>query len=207
MADKDENTKVDTDTDADEDDLTDEEATALLDKNKSKEDDEDDDPEGADQLGPAGKKALERMKADRRAARSERNQLKAELDKVNAKLKAYDDKDLSESQRLQKERDELREELGKEKSARQRREAAEEYAPDDAETKLIRAAAKWINGETDEELKASAEEFYSLFADRTPKKDVPGKPKVKMRGGGSSSDDDDEETDPRKLAEMIGRPR
>lgn len=178
---------------------------------KKVEEDDDDDPDGADQLGEAGKKALERMKADRRAARTERNQLKVELEQVNAKLKAHDDKDLSETQRLQKERDELKADLGKERSARQRREAAEEYAPDEADTKLIRAAAKWINGETDAELKASAEEFYNLFSERTPAKQqgngLPGKPKEKLRGGGRSSDGDDEEDDPQKLADMIGRAR
>jgi hypothetical protein len=179
---------------------------------KKVEDDDDDDPEGADQLGEAGKKALERMKADRRAARTERNELKKQLDETNAKLKTHADKDLSESQRLQKERDELRAELGKERSVRQRREAAEEYAPDDADTKLIRAAAKWINGETDAELEASAKEFYSLFSERAPAKQngngLPGKPKERLRGGGRSSDGDDDETDdPRKLAEKIGRSR
>lgn len=208
MADKDEtDTKTDEKPDLDLDKIDDEANKLLNDEGgKKKDDDDEDDPEGADQLGDAGKRALERMKAGRSAAREERDQIKKEYDRVQAELKKHSDKDKSETQRLQEERDELKKALDSERTTRQKREAAEEYAPDDAPTKLIRAAGNYITGTTDEELKASAEQFYALFADRpSTKKEQVGPPKEKLRGGGNSTDDEPDETDPRKLAAMIRR--
>lgn len=171
-------------------------------------DDDDDDPEGADQLGDKGKKALDAMKARARARREERDQLKTELDRVNGELRKHSDKDKSELQRAIEERDALKAELGKVASAQKRRDAAEDYAPDGAEPALIRAASKYINGDTEAELKAAAEEFYSLVRPSSPKTPVPGKPKEGLRGGGNPPDPtEDNETNPTKLAARFPRAR
>lgn len=187
-------------------DLNDDEAAKLL-KGAVDEDDDEDDPEGADQLGDAGKRALERIKVGRREARERSAKAEKDLAAARKKISDYEGKNKSVQERLQQELDDAKSELTKERSTRQRREAAEEHAPDEADPKLIRAAAEWIKGDTEEELQKSAEKFYGLFATAQPKKVIPGKPREKLRGGGSSSDEDEEEMDPRKLADMIGRAR
>lgn len=208
MADKDENTKPDHDTDDSDDD--DDEAARLLADAVANDDSGDDDDDDDKPLSEAGQRALERIKAGRREQRTARLAAEKELADARKKIADYEGKDQTVQERLQRELEEAKSELGQERSTRQKREAAEEHAPDDADNKLIRAAAKWINGTTDEELKASAEEFYGLFASvggSGTKRDLPpGKPKPKLRGGGSSSDDDDDEMDPRKLAAMVRRP-
>lgn len=211
MAAQDENTKPDHDVDDSDDD--DDEAARLLAAAQGQNDNNDDDDNDDDKpLTPAGERALQRIKEGRREALARSKAAEKELADARKKIAEYEGKDKSVQERLQKELEDAKAELGKERSSRQKREAAEEYAPDDADNKLIRAAAKWINGSTDEELKASAEEFYSLFSTVSgssagPKRDLPpGKPKAKLRGGGQSSDDDDDEDDPRKLAARIPRP-
>lgn len=170
--------------------------------------DDDDDPEGSEYLGDPGKKALTSLKERNRAIREERDRYKAEFDRVNGELRKHSDKDKSELQRAIEERDALKTELGKVASAQKRRDAAEDYAPDGAEPALIRAASKYINGDTEAELKAAAEEFYSLVRPSSPKTPVPGKPKEGLRGGGNPPDPtEDNETDPAKLAARIPRAR
>lgn len=208
MADKDENTKPDPNADEDLDDDDAEAAKLLADAAKDDTDDSEDDDDDDDKpLSAAGQRALDRIKAGRREQRTARLAAEKELADARKKIADYEGKDKSVQERLQEELDAAKSDLNSERSARQKREAAEEHAPDEADNKLIRAAAKWISGTTDEELKASAEEFYSLFETPAPvtKKDLPGKPKPRLRGGGSSSDEDEDETDPRKIAAMINR--
>lgn len=49
-------------------------------------DDQDPDPEGADQLGDAGKKALDRMKAERREARRKVRELEEQVARLTAQI-------------------------------------------------------------------------------------------------------------------------
>lgn len=58
--------------------------------------DDDPDPEGADQLGDAGKKALERMKAERAAARKEASDAKKAAADALKRVQEYEDRDKSE---------------------------------------------------------------------------------------------------------------
>lgn len=205
MADKEEH-------DTDEfDGASEEDVNSLLDKPKDNVGgkDEDSDPEGADQLGDAGKRALERIKEDRRAAREERDKIRAELQKAQDELRKHSDKDKSETQRLQEERDQLKAELTKATSAMRRREFAEEYAPEHATPAQIRAVAKRLAGDTDAELEADAKELYALIAPEPAggkQQPVPSKPRERLRGGGDP-DEGSEETDPSKLAALVSRRR
>lgn len=192
------------------DGITDEDAKRLLEKPEDKSNDgkkdEDDDPDGADKLGEPGKRALERIKEDRRAAREERDRIRAELEKAQAELRKHSDKDKSDTQRLTEERDQLKAELGKATSAMKRRELAEDLAPDHATPAQIRQVAKRLRGDTDDELKADAEELYALIAPEptSSKPPVSSKPKERLRGGGDP-DEGPDETDPAKLAALVQR--
>ncbi len=130
--------------------------------------------EGADHLGDPGKKALDAMKAQRKAALDE---LKA----AHAKLKEYEDRDKTEAQRTAE------------------RLAAAEQTAADATARLLRlevgaekgltpAQARRLVGTTREELEADADELLASFPATqarppTPKPDpsqgpkAPGAPK------------------------------
>lgn len=187
------------------DGISEDDAKRLLDKPDDKPAENNDDPEGADQLGDAGRKALDSIKEQRRAAREERDKVKAELAKVQEELRKHSDKDKSDVDRLTEERDRLKAELGTVSSSVKRRDAAEEYAPDHVTAAQIRAVAKRLTGNTDDELKADAEELYALIAPAPPTTPVAGRPRERLRGGGDPSTTPDE-TDPRKLAALIRRP-
>lgn len=62
---------------------------------------DDADPPGADKLGDAGKKALDAMKAERKAARDEANEWKRKLEELQAKI---DGKEAEHAARLERER-------------------------------------------------------------------------------------------------------
>lgn len=61
----------------------------------------DPDPEGADQLGDAGKKALDRMKADKAAARREAAAEKKRADDLARKVEEFEDRDKTELEKAQ----------------------------------------------------------------------------------------------------------
>jgi len=191
-------------------DIDDDEAQKLL---ADAVDEDDDDPAGADQLGDAGKRALDAIKEQRKAARTERDKYKTELAEARAKLQQHDDKDKTEAQRLQEAADSYKTRAERAEAVAKRREIAEESAPDHATIAQIKAVAKRLTGESDEDLEKDAEELFALIApapaggDNKPTKtQQPGKPKANLRGGGDPSDGDDE-TDPRKLAALIPRNR
>jgi hypothetical protein len=173
-------------------------------------DDSEDDDEDDERLGESGRRALEAMKEQRKAARTARDKARQEADELRRKLAKYEGEKKSELQRLIDERDALKEQLGQVSSAAKRRDVAEEFAPEHATAKQIRLVSKYITGSTDEELEASAEELFAQFAPappETPKARTPARPKERLRTGKSDPEDDDEESDPRKLAEMIRRGR
>lgn len=190
-------------------DIDDADAQALL---ADAVDDDDDDPEGADKLGDAGKRALDAIKEQRKNARIERDKAKAEAEDMRAKLAKYEDKDKTETQRLQEAADSFKSRAEKAEALHKRREIAEEQAPDHATVAQIRAVAKRLSGESDDELEADAKELFGLIAPEPsgggtpPKNTPPSKPKASLRGGGDP-DSGDDETDPRKLAALIPRNR
>jgi alanyl-tRNA synthetase len=183
-------------------DLSDAEAEQLLNADDDSDQDSNNkateqEPSDAEQLGDAGKKALDRMKADKRAA----ERRAADLEK---RLKQHEDKGKSELQRLIEERDTLKGELGKVSSAAKRRDIAEEFAPDHATHKQIRLVAKYLAGADDEELQASAAELFAQFAPEKQAPKTPSRPKERLKGG-AEPEDEPEETDGRKIAAKIPR--
>lgn len=170
-------------------------------------DDGDDDkskkPADKDNLGDAGKKALDAMKRERNAAR------KALAD-VQAKLKSYEDKGKTETERLAEAAEEAKSRASKAEETHRRLATAMDRAPEGATLAQIKAVAKRLSGDTEEELEADADELFALLApksdpDEDRKKPPAGRPKERLRGGGDPNDEP-EEMDPRKLAELIGRP-
>lgn len=73
---------------------------------------------------------------------------------------------------------------------------------------LTPAQAKRLVGSTKEELLADADELLASFAPKTsePERKIPEVPREMLRGGGEPTDPP-EETDPRKIADLIPRPR
>lgn len=159
------------------------------------------DDDGAADLGDAGKRALDAMKRERNAARDEAKELRG-------KVKSFEDKDKSESQRLSEAADDAKTRAGKAEQGYKRLQTAMDRAPEGATLSQIKAVAKRLHGESDEELEADADELFALLApsqSTSGKKPPAGKPKERLRGGGDP-DEEPEETDPRKLAALIGRP-
>jgi hypothetical protein len=167
----------------------------------------------AKQLGDAGKRALDAMKRDRAAARRE-------LAEARAKLAEFEDKDKTDTERLSGAASAATARAEKAEVGLRKIQTAMDRAPEHATLAQIRAVAKRLSGESDEELESDADELFGLFvapADTSTKdaggKDddtttarptVPQRPREKLRGGGDP-DEEPEETDPRKLADLIGR--
>lgn len=161
------------------------------------------DDRDAEQLGDAGKRALDRMKAARKAAEKQSAELKARLDK-------YENANKSELQRLTEERDQLRDTSTKAVSKAKALEIALEAAPDHASLAQVRAVAKRVRGENDDELEADATELFELLAPAPDEKSVKvagSRPQPRLKGGTADPDEDPEETDPRKLAALLPRRR
>ena len=198
MADQqnDQNTDVDT---SELDGIDDHEAEQLLANAVASDSGGDDDDRDADQLGDAGKRALDRMKSARKAAEKKAAELEAELSK-------YRDANKSELQRLQEERDKLREELPKASHKAKALEIALDAAPEHATLAHVRAVAKRLRGENDEELLADAEELFEFVAPKAGAR-TPQRPKERLKGGTAEPDEEPEETDPRKLAALLPRRR
>jgi hypothetical protein len=125
-----------------------------------------------------------------------------------AKLQKYEDANKSESQRLQEERDLGLSRAEKAEAALKRREIAESRAPEHATPAHIRAVAKRLAGESDEDLESDADELFELIAPgpKAAPKVAGSRPKERLKGG-SEPDEQPEVTDPRKLAGLIPRRR
>jgi chromosome segregation ATPase len=140
-------------------------------------------------------------KANQEAANL-RKRLK-DLEPLALKAKELEDANKSELEKLTEDREGHKGRADKAETSLRKLTVALEAAPEGASLAHVRAVAKRLSGDTDEELAADAEELYELLGSKaTPK--VPGKPKEALKGGGDP-DEAPEETDPRKLAEMIGR--
>lgn len=196
----DKNPELDDDLDDDKDALDDDK-----DDKGDKGDDKKPDNDKSD-LGDAGKKALDAMKRERNAA-------KKALADVQAKLKSYEDKDKTETERLAEAAEEAKSRAAKAETTHRKLATAMDRAPEGATLAQIKAVAKRLSGDSEEEMEADADELFALLAPATSKEDVDdrkkplkGRPKERLRGGGDPDDDEPDEMDPRKLADLIGRP-
>jgi hypothetical protein len=164
---------------------------------------DDSKPDDKPELGDAGKKAIDAMKRERNAALKELNDLRAEV-------KGFKDKDKTEAQRLAEAAEDAKSRAGKAETNLRKLQTAMERAPEGATLAQIRAVAKRLSGDSEEELEADADELFELLAPKSAtdegKRQAPaGKPTPSLRGGGDP-ETEPEEMDPRKLAGLIGRP-
>lgn len=163
-------------------------------KDKSAKDDPKDQPKDdpknePDDLGEAGKKALEK---ERRA----RRQAEKDAKDVSERLKAIEDKDKSEADKLRDERDDA-------VKARDEARANELRLQIATDKGLTPAQAKRLVGTTKEELEADADDFLESI--KPDDKGTPStKPRESLRGGGDPTSEPTE-MDPRKLAEGVPR--
>ncbi len=178
--------------------LSDEDAERLLDDDA---DTEDDDSGDSSRRKPADKdlgKLQDELQKWRSLARKHERQAKD----VSGRLKKYEDQNKSEAERLQEAAQESRTRAERAELNLRRREIAEERAPEHASLAQIKAVAKRLAGESDEDMEADADELFSLLAPEPPKPRTPSRPKERLRGGGEP-DEEPEESDPRKLADLI----
>jgi predicted nucleic acid-binding Zn-ribbon protein len=197
MADQDENQNGDVNTSA-LGDITDDEAEQLL--ADAVDTDVDKRDQDVEHLGDRGKRALERMKESKKAAEKKAAELEERLSK-------YENENKSELQRLQEERDKLRESSTKAVSEARAMRVAMDAAPEHATLAHVRAVAKRVRGEDDDELQADAEELFALLAPESKTTKTPQRPKERLKGGSAEPDDEPEENDPRKLASLLPRRR
>lgn len=140
-------------------------------------------------------------KANQEAANL-RKRLK-ELEPLALKAKELEDANKSETEKLAEDRDSHKGRAEKAETSLRKITVALDAAPEGATLAQVRAVAKRLSGDTDEELAADAEEMFELLG-AAAKPKVPGKPKETLKGGGDP-DEPVEETDPRKLAELISK--
>lgn len=120
------------------------------------------------------------------------------------KLREYETANMTESQRLQQERDSHKTRAEQAEWSLKRREIAEELAPEHATLAQIKAVAKRLSGDSDEALQEDARELFALLAPAPATPKTPARPRERLRGGGEpEADDPDDTDDPRKLADRI----
>lgn len=163
-------------------------------------------PEAGGQDAEAGESAKD-WKAEAEKWRQLSRKNEKSFKDTAAKLKKYEDEGKSELQRLQEERDQLRESSSKAASEARAMRVAMDRAPEHATLAQVRAVAKRVRGEDDDELEQDADELFALLAPE-PKAaaKTPSRPKERLKGG-SEPDEEPEEMDPRKLAASVPRHR
>jgi hypothetical protein len=195
------------------DDFTDEDAEKLLNARRGKRQGGGADTEagnaGDDESGGTGDRKYDEIIAGRKRARQERDQLKAELDKVRAELTQIKDAGLSDSERRDKERDTYKTRAEKAELEVRRWRIAMQRAPEHATTKQVAAVAKRLSGEDDNAMGEDADEMFALIAPppaaSTGARPPTSKPRERLKGGGDPEEDDEIGDDPAKLAGLVPR--
>lgn len=144
---------------------------------------------GTDDLGDAGKKALD---AERRARREAEQALRD----VKAQLKEIEDKDKSELDKLREQVASLTKDRDEAAAKALRHEVA-------AAKGLSAAQAKRLVGATKEELEADADEILEAFPTQSGSTPPPTRRPAADLKGGSDPSEEPEETDPKKLAASV----
>lgn len=172
-------------------------------KDRAPKDQNSDDEGDPAALRDPGKRALDSMKRERNAARKE-------LAEARKRLKDIDDKGKTDTERLTEAHKEAAARAEKAESSFMALSIAMDRAPAHATLAQVKAVAKRIRGESEEDLEADADELFEMVVpapkqqDDTPKKRVPSNPRTRLRGG-ADPEDEPEESNPRKLAEAIRR--
>jgi flagellar biosynthesis GTPase FlhF len=168
-------------------------------------DDSDDDEGGGDDGGNGDEDDVARIRRQARHHESENTRLKRELEeakKAEARLKELEDAEKTELQR-----------------EKEQREAAERAAAESklelARTRvamrkgLTESQARRLQGTTEEEIEADAEDLIKSFGishneGDDEEEDLPRRPREALRSG-NRPQSEPEETDPRKLAASLPR--
>jgi len=182
------------------DDDADDDGTADKPTRKDRDQNDNDDEGDPSALRDPGKRALDSMKRERNAARKE-------LAEARKRLKDIDDKGKTDTERLTEAHKEAASRAEKAESSYLALTVAMDRAPAHATLAQVRAVAKRIRGESEEDLEADADELFEMVVpapkqDDTPKKRVPSNPRTRLRGG-ADPEEEPEENDPRKLAAAI----
>jgi hypothetical protein len=128
---------------------------------------------------------------------------------AQAKLKEFEDKGKSETQRLQEAHDSYKTQAEKNATELARMNMAAEHAPEHATLAQLRKVAKRLRGDTPEELEADAKELWEDYAPAAASGSTAStvvKPAVRLKGGADPSVEPDE-MDPRKIVANIPRAR
>lgn len=125
------------------------------------------------------------------------------------KIQDFEDKALTDSQRLEKERDSYKDSAETASSQLKYMNVAIEHAPEHATLAQLRKVAKRLRGDSDDDLEADAKELWADFAPTPSSKTPPtaGKPKERLKGGGADPDSEPDEMDPAKIVASIPRAR
>lgn len=185
--------------------LNDEDAERLL-SDAIDDADEDDDSDGSSRSKKPADKDLGKLQDELLKWRSLARKHERQAKESSGRLKKYEDQNKSEAERLQEAAQESRTRAERAEANLRRREIAEERAPEHASLAQIKAVAKRLSGESDEDMEADADELFSLLAPEPPKPRTPSRPKERLRGGGEP-DEEPEEQDPRRLADLIRKNR
>lgn len=139
------------------------------------------------------------------AEREARQEAEKQAKDLAARLKAIEDKDKSEVERLTEQVATLTKERDLASTRADRLEVAITKSLDEDKAKRITTAAKRLTGSTREELEADADEFLSAFAapDGEPRPTPTQKPQERLKPGNNDPDAPVEETDLRKLGERM----
>lgn len=132
-----------------------------------------------------------------------------EAENLQAKIKEFESANLSESQKLQQDRDSYKSRAERAEAAQQNWSIAVQVAEElelDASIAQLKAVAKRISGDSEENKIEDAQELFALLAPKSTTPKVSSRPKEKLRGG-SDPDNEPDETDPAKLAALIPRAR
>lgn len=183
--------------------LSDEDAERLL---SDVVDDEDDSDEDGSSRSKRSDKDLTKLQEELQKWRSLARKHERQAKDVSGRLKKYEDQNKTEAERLQEAAQESRTRAERAELNLRRREIAEERAPEHATLAQIKAVAKRLSGESDEDLEADADELFALLAPEPAKPRTPSRPRERLRGGGEP-DEEPEEQDPRKLADLIRKSR
>lgn len=149
-----------------------------------------------DDLGDAGKRALQ---AERDARKAAEKQAKDLADR----LQAIEDKDKSEVERLTEQVTTLTNERDTAVNRADKLEVVMGKALDEDRAARISTAVKRLTGTTRDELEADADELMPLLFPADDKEPPPSKPREHLRGGGDPTDTP--EADVRAVVESIPR--
>jgi hypothetical protein len=186
------------------DGITDEDAERLLSDavDDSDSDDENENDSGSDKQSQRSDTDLDKLRGELQKWKSQARKHERQYKETSGRLKQYEDQNKSEAERLQEAAQESRTRAERAETALRRREIAEDRAPEHASLAQIKAVAKRLSGESDEDMEADADELFALLVPEPSKVRTPTRPKERLRGGGDP-EEEPEELDPRKLADMV----